>query len=119
MSTFEAMRVRPLGPVHASHCDAIAAWLPYHFGDAEGRRQCAAAVRHQQGLIAEHDSEVLAFLTYTRALPTATEVTWLTVRAHRRRFGVGSLLVKTLVARLNADRCPLLVVWTRMRRAAR
>jgi len=47
--------IRPLEAADAEACDAIVASLPYHFGLEEGRRECAAAVRSQRGLVAERE----------------------------------------------------------------
>ena len=35
----------------------------YHFGDEDGQRQCAEAVRASPGLVAARDQEVAGFLT--------------------------------------------------------
>jgi GNAT superfamily N-acetyltransferase len=76
----------------AETCDAILATLPYHFGDEEGRRECAAAVRAQRGLVAEDGGEVVGFLTLEPRYDEWLEVTWMAVRADRRRQGIGRLL---------------------------
>lgn len=62
-----AVEVRPLTAADAEACDAIVAGLPYHFAMDEGRRQCAAAVRRDPGLVAVEHGEVLGFLTFVPA----------------------------------------------------
>jgi ribosomal protein S18 acetylase RimI-like enzyme len=85
--------VRELTAGDAETCDAIVASLPYHFGDEDGRRQCAAAVRSQRGLVAEDDGEVVGFVTVEPRFDVSAEVTWMAVRADRRRRGVGRALM--------------------------
>jgi N-acetylglutamate synthase-like GNAT family acetyltransferase len=77
----------------AEACDAIVATLPYHFGDEEGRRECAAAIRAQRGLVAEDGGEVVGFLTLEPRFDECLEVTWMAVRADRRRQGIGRVLL--------------------------
>jgi hypothetical protein len=59
-----ATELRSLEPDDAAACDAIVAGLPYHFGQEEGREDCAAAVRRDPGLVAVEGREVVGFLTY-------------------------------------------------------
>lgn len=77
----------------ADACDGIVATLPYHFGDEEGLRECATAVRSQQGLVAQDGGEVVAFLTLEPRFDECLEVTWMAVRADRRRQGIGHALL--------------------------
>ncbi|HSJ50085.1 MAG TPA: GNAT family N-acetyltransferase [Actinomycetota bacterium] len=84
---------RQLVVTDAEACDAIVATLPYHFGDEEGRRECAAAVRGQRGLVAEDGGEVVGFLTLEPRFGECLEVTWMAVRADRRRQGIGRALL--------------------------
>jgi ribosomal protein S18 acetylase RimI-like enzyme len=105
------VRIRPLGPADADACDRIIAGLPYHFALEQGRRECAAAVRRDPGLVAE-DSEVVGFLTYVYRFDEAAEITWMAVRADRRRQGVGHALVDRLAEELEADGRRLLLVLT-------
>ena len=104
--------IRALEPADAPACDAIIASLPYHFGLEEGRRDCAAAVRSQRGLVAEHDGEVIGFLTMEPRFDAAAEVTWMAVRADRRHGGVGRALMDRLAADLEAEGRRLLLVLT-------
>lgn len=46
------VEVRALRPADAEACDAIVASLPYHFGQEDGRAECARKVRSQPGLVA-------------------------------------------------------------------
>jgi ribosomal protein S18 acetylase RimI-like enzyme len=106
-----AVIIRQLAQVDAEACDAIVATLPYHFGDDQGRRDCAAAVRLQAGLVAEGDDEVVGFLTVEPRFDDCAEITWMAVRADQRRKGVGRMLLDRLAAdTLAAGRQVLLVL---------
>jgi ribosomal protein S18 acetylase RimI-like enzyme len=106
------LSIRPIAPGDAAACDAIVATLPYHFGDEQGRRDCAAAVRSQTGLVAEDHGESVGFLTFETRFETSAEVTWMAVRADRRRTGIGRRLLDRLASVLVADGRRLLVVLT-------
>jgi ribosomal protein S18 acetylase RimI-like enzyme len=106
------LSIRPIAPGDAAACDAIVATLPYHFGDEQGRRDCAAAVRSQTGLVAEDHGESVGFLTFETRVETSAEVTWMAVRADRRRTGIGRRLLDRLASVLVADGRRLLVVLT-------
>ena len=56
------------------------AGLPYHFGQEQGRRDCAAAVRRDPGLVAVEGGEVVGFLTYVLRFDEAAEITWMAVQ---------------------------------------
>jgi ribosomal protein S18 acetylase RimI-like enzyme len=106
-----AVIIRQLAQVDAEACDAIVATLPYHFGDDQGRRDCAAAVQLQAGLVAEADDEVVGFLTVEPTFDECAEITWMAVRADQRRRGVGRMLLDRLAAdTLAAGRHVLLVL---------
>jgi ribosomal protein S18 acetylase RimI-like enzyme len=107
-----AVEVRPLTSADAEACDAIVAGLPYHFGNEEGRRACATAVRRAAGLVAVEEGDVVGFLTYEERFDEAAEITWMAVRADRRRRGVGHALVDRLAERLRAEGRRLLLVLT-------
>ncbi len=104
--------VRPLAPGDAPACDAIVATLPYHFGQEQGRRDCATAVRTQEGLVAQVDGVVLGFLTFEHRFDDATEITWMAVHAEHRHAGVGRALMDRLAADLTARNRRLLLVLT-------
>jgi hypothetical protein len=72
-----AVEVRRLGSDDAPACDAIIAGLPYHFGIEQGRRDCAAAVRREPGLVAVEAGEIVGFLTYVTRFDEAAEITWM------------------------------------------
>jgi ribosomal protein S18 acetylase RimI-like enzyme len=107
-----AVEVRPLTRADAEACDAIVAGLPYHFGMEEGRRQCAAAVRRDPGLVAIEDGEVVGFLTFVPRFDEASEITWMAVRADRRRQGIGHTLIDRLAERLAVEGRRVLLVLT-------
>ena len=107
-----AVEVRALAPFDAETCDAIVAGLPYHFGIAEGRRACAAAVRRSAGLVAVEDADVVGFLTYEERFDEAAEITWMAVRADRRRRGIGHALIDRLTRELEAAGCRVVIVLT-------
>jgi ribosomal protein S18 acetylase RimI-like enzyme len=107
-----AVEVRPLVAADAEACDEIVAGLPYHFGLEDGRRECAAAVRRDPGLVAVEGSEVVGFLTYVPRFDEAAEITWMAVRADRRRGGIGHELIDRLAERLAAEGRRILLVLT-------
>ena len=106
------VEVRPLTAADAEACDAIVAGLPYHFGSEEGRRTCAAAVRRDPGLVAVEDARSLGFLTYVHRFDEAAEITWMAVRADRRRQGIGHALIDRLAEQLAAVGRQILLVLT-------
>jgi ribosomal protein S18 acetylase RimI-like enzyme len=107
-----AAEVRPLEPEDAAACDAIIAGLPYHFGQEEGRRACAAAVRRDPGLVAVEGREIVGFVTYVARFDEAAEITWMAVRADRRRRGIGHALIDRLTRELEAAGCRVVIVLT-------
>jgi ribosomal protein S18 acetylase RimI-like enzyme len=104
--------VRPLEEADADACDAIVSSLPYHFGHAGGRADCAAAVRRERGLVAVEGSEVVGFLTFSPRFDEAAEITWMAVRADRRRRGVGHALIAALEHLLVSEGRRTIVVLT-------
>lgn len=107
-----SIEIRPLTPADAPACDAIVASLPYHFGNAEGVREAARAVREQNGLVAVIEGEVVGFLTVRRHFDQAAEITWMAVHATRRGQGIGSALIARLIADLRAADRRILFVTT-------
>jgi ribosomal protein S18 acetylase RimI-like enzyme len=104
--------IRPLAPTDAEACDAVVLTLPYHFGHEGGRAECARAVRTQSGLVAVEEGEVVGFLTLGRHDPRSAEITWMAVRADRRRHGLGRGLIERAAADLARDGVELLSVLT-------
>jgi ribosomal protein S18 acetylase RimI-like enzyme len=104
--------VRPLTAADADACDRILLGLPYHFGHEGGRADCAAAVRRERGLVAVEGSEVVGFLTFTPRFDEAAEITWMAVRADRRRRGIGHALVSSLEELLASEGRRTLVALT-------
>lgn len=86
--------------------------LPYHFGNDEGRRECARAVRAEDGFVAVLGHRVVGFLTVARHFVEAAEITWMAVDAAHRGRGVGRSLVDHLVGDLRAEGRRLLLVTT-------
>jgi ribosomal protein S18 acetylase RimI-like enzyme len=106
------VHVRALGREDANACDGIVAGLPYHFADEQGRRDCAAAVRRDPGLVAVEGGEVVGFLTFVPRFDEAAEITWMAVRADRRRRGIGHALIDRLVEQLASEGRRVLLVLT-------
>jgi hypothetical protein len=79
--TVSEVQIRPLHTEDAERCDQIIASLPYHFGQEDGRRECADAVRSQPGLVAMLDRAVVGFLTVQRHFDLAAEIIWMAVHA--------------------------------------
>ena len=104
--------IRPLTPADAPACDAIIASLPYFFGDPDGVRDCAAAVRAQPGYVATIDGSVAAFLTIERHNPLSAEITWMAAHAPHRRHGLGRQLIERAAHDLAADGARMLCVLT-------
>jgi ribosomal protein S18 acetylase RimI-like enzyme len=104
--------IRPLEAGDADRCDQIVASLPYHFGQEDGRRDCADAVRRQPGLVAVVGGTVVGFLTVQRHFEHAAEITWMAVHARHRHAGVGRALVGRLCHDLAAEGRRLLLVLT-------
>jgi rhodanese-related sulfurtransferase/GNAT superfamily N-acetyltransferase len=107
------MPVRPLTPADAERCDAILASLPDWFGNEQGIRECADAVRTQPGYASvAGDGEVAGFLTVTRPRAAVAEISWMAVHADHRGAGHGRALIEALVADLHDDGTRFLVVKT-------
>lgn len=104
--------IRPLAPTDAEACDAVVLTLPYHFGNEGGRAECAHAVRTQGGLVAVEEGEVVGFLTLQRHDPRSAEITWMAVRADRRRHGIGKRLIERAARDLAREGVELLSVLT-------
>ena len=104
--------IRALGPDDAGACDEIVIGLPYHFGNEQGRSDCAAAVRRDPGLVAVEGGVVVGFLTYVHPFEESAEITWMAVRSDRRREGIGHALIDRLVEQLTAEGKRILLVLT-------
>jgi GNAT superfamily N-acetyltransferase len=92
--------VRALLPDDAGACDAIVMGLPEWFGNEQGLEECAAAVRSHAGLVAIDGHDVVGFLTWVPRADRTAEITWMAVRADRRRTSAGRALLGELVERL-------------------
>ena len=108
----ELPRIRALTARDAAACDAVIASLPYHFGNEDGRRECARAVRSQAGLVAVEGDRVVGFLTVAHHFPETSEITWMAVHADRRGRGIGRALVRQLTGELRDQGRRLLLVLT-------
>jgi ribosomal protein S18 acetylase RimI-like enzyme len=106
------VEVRPLTAADAEACDRIVLGLPYHFGHEGGRADCAAAVRRDRGLVAVDGSDVVGFLTFVPRFDEAAEITWMAVRADRRRQGIGHALLTSLERVLASEDRRTIVVLT-------
>lgn len=108
-----AVEVRPLdNAVDPAGCDAVIRSLPYFFGDENGIREAAKAVRTQPGWVAAAGDEITGFATTAPTFPDCLEITWLAIRADRRRSGLGRQLVEQVAAEAVADGIRLLCVLT-------
>ena len=105
--------IRELRVEDAPACDAIVAGLPGWFGDEDGLRDCADAVRSQAGIVVDEGGEVLGFLTHEPRETGVAEITWMAVRADRRRGGLGTSLLDATVAELADSGLRLLLVKSR------
>lgn len=107
------VEIRPLDSnTDAGGCDAVVHSLPYFFGDEDGLRECAEAVRTQHGWVADDRGEIVGFATTAQTSPTTEEITWLAVRADRRRAGIGRSLVERAAAEAVAEGRTLLCALT-------
>ena len=109
--------VRDLEPGDAAACDAIVAGLPEWFGNEQGIRNCALAVRSHAGIVATDETGVTGFLTWTHERGVA-EITWMAVRADLRRRGIGRSLLGALIDRLQQEQVHRLDVKTLSERAS-
>ncbi|HSL11665.1 MAG TPA: GNAT family N-acetyltransferase [Actinomycetota bacterium] len=104
--------IRPLERRDADACDAIVAGLPDWFGNEDGIRQAAEAVRTHDGLVADESGQVVGFLTLVHPYPTTSEISWMAVRRDHHRTGVGRALVAGAVDHVAARGVRLLTVKT-------
>lgn len=95
--------IRDLTAEDAPACEAVAVTLPTFFGDADGLRDMAEALRCQRGFVAERDGEVVAFLTLHPSTEEVDEVTWMGVRDDLRRSGIGRRLIDRALESTNAS----------------
>jgi len=108
-----AVQIRALDPAtDAESCDRVIASLPYHFGQESGIAACAAAVRSQAGFVADDDGDIVGFITLDPPFPETVDITWLAVRADRRRAGIGRLLIERAVVDARERGATLLMVET-------
>ena len=104
--------IRDLTAGDAPSCDEIIAGLPHFFGDADGVRDCAAAVRSQPGVVATIDGRVVGFVTVLRHHAESAEITWMAVHAEHRRRGIGTVLMEAVVRQLSDEGVRMLSVLT-------
>jgi GNAT superfamily N-acetyltransferase len=104
--------IRLLEVADAPACDEVIRSLPYPFGDPDGRRECAEAVRASEGLVAVRDGQVVGFLTVVHHFEAVSEISWLAVHARHRGQGIGRALVGRLTDQLRGTGRRLLLVLT-------
>jgi GNAT superfamily N-acetyltransferase len=112
MATRSGVAIRRLMAADAPACDEVVRSLPYHFGDPDGQRECAEAVRSSAGLVAVRDGRVIGFLTVVHHFATTSEITGMAVHADHRDQGVGRSLIRRLTGQLRAEGRRLLLVLT-------
>jgi GNAT superfamily N-acetyltransferase len=112
MTAGNDLAIRGLAAADAPACDEIVRSLPYHFGDPDGRRECAAAVRRDAGLVAVRDGRVVGFLTVVHHFEATSEIIWMAVHAGHRARGIGRALIRRLTDQLRAEGRRLLLVLT-------
>lgn len=106
------VQVRSLTPEDAFACDEVIQSLPYHFGDPQGREDCAKAVRTHAGIAAIAGERIVGFLTWKPWFDSACEITWMAVHAESRGVGIGTLLVDRFAAHAREQRLRFLLVTT-------
>jgi IclR family transcriptional regulator, acetate operon repressor len=106
------VEIRALSASDAAGCDGIIHSLPSHFGDPEGREQCARAVRSEQGIVAIADHAVAGFLTSKPWFATTREITWMAVHAEWRGNGIGGRLIEHLAGLATREGRRFLLVTT-------
>ena len=112
MASGPGVAIRPLTAADAPACDEVIASLPYHFGNTDGQRECAEAVRSSAGLVAVRGGQVVGFLTVAHHFEAVSEVTWMAVHARHRGQGIGRALIDRLTGQLRDDGRRLLLVLT-------
>jgi ribosomal protein S18 acetylase RimI-like enzyme len=109
MASGPGVAIRPLTGADAPACDEVVASLPYHFGDPDGQRECAEAVRSSAGLVAVRGGQVVGVLTVAHHFQAVSEVTWLAVHARHRGQRIGRALIDRLTGQLRNDGQALLL----------
>lgn len=104
--------IRALNSNDAEVCDAIVASLPDWFANVDGLREAAEAVRTHEGLVVVDGDEVVGFLTLVHPFPATSEISWMAVRADRRRSGIGAALLNGTIELLRLRGVRLLAVKT-------
>ena len=103
MASGPGVAIRPLIAADGPACDEVVASLPYHFGNTDGQRECAEAVRSSAGLVAVRGVQVVGFLTVAHHFEAVSEVTWMAVHARHRGQGIGRALIARLTGQLRND----------------
>ena len=107
-----SITIRPLAPADADACDAIVLSHPDFFGHAEGRVDCARAVRSQAGWVADDAGRVVGFATWAPRTPATAEVTWMAVHRSRCHEGVGTAIIEALITDLRTRGFRLVLAMT-------
>ena len=88
-----------LVPRHAPECVEVIGTLPEWFGYPGASEGVAEAAENQKGFVALEDGVVVGFVTTLPIFAETLEITYLAVRADRRRRGLGRRLVAAACGR--------------------
>jgi ribosomal protein S18 acetylase RimI-like enzyme len=105
------VQVRALGAEDANACGRIVAPASPTTSHTI-RAGSTARWRSTRPGLADEDGEVLGFLTYVYRFDEAAEITWMAVRADRRRGGIGHALIDRLAEKLVAEGRRVMMVLT-------
>jgi GNAT superfamily N-acetyltransferase len=89
--------------------------LPDFFSYEPGLADCAAAVRSQDGRVAEDAGRVVGFAPWQARTTASAEITWMAVERERRHHGIGTAIIEALVDDLRSRGYKLALAMTSAR----